>query len=133
VGVVGYGRSGLPLTTRLYMNNVYVYPNNRADIGRLPFTFWADLYMEYNLSIAGKYQVQVNLNVYNATNTKTWQAQDTSPNRTAVRLTDAEIMSTTYDWQAALDTGTYDDDPRFNQFTSKFGRWSARLGVRFSF
>ncbi|MCK4646726.1 MAG: TonB-dependent receptor [Candidatus Aminicenantes bacterium] len=133
VGVVGYGRSGLPLTTRLYMNNVYVYPNNRADIGRLPFTFWSDLYMEYNLRIAGKYQMQVNLNIYNVTNTSTWQAQDTSQNRIALSLTDEQIMSTTYDWKAALATGTYDDDPRFGQFTSKLGRWSARLGVRFSF
>lgn len=133
VGVVGYGRSGLPLTTRLYMNNVTVYPNNRADLGRLPFTFWADLYVEYNLRIADKYNVQVNLNVYNATNTSTWQYKDTSQNRTAISLTDAEIMSTNYDWEAALATGNYDDDPRFNQFTDKYGRWSARFGIRFSF
>lgn len=133
VGLVGYGRSGLPLTTRLYMNNVYVYPDNRADLGRLPFTFWADLYMEYNLRIAGKYNVQINLNIYNATNTSTWQAQDTSPNRQTVRLTDEEIMSTTFDWKAALATGKYDDDPLFGQFTSKYSRWSARLGIRFSF
>ena len=37
MGLVGYGRSGLPLTTRLGLNNVDVYPNNRADLGRLPF------------------------------------------------------------------------------------------------
>lgn len=131
VGLVGYGRSGIPLTTRLYMNNVYVYPNNRADIGRLPFTFWADLYAEYNLRIAGKYNVQVNLNVYNATNTSTWQSKDTSPNRISIHLTDEEIMSTTYNWQG--DIASHDPDPLYDQFISKFGRWSARLGIRFSF
>jgi hypothetical protein len=133
VGFVGYGRSGIPLTTRLYMNNVIVYPNNRADLGRLPFTFWGDLYVEYNLRIADKYNVQINLNVYNATNTSTWQAKDTSQNRTAIRLSDEEIMAKDFDWKAALATGDYDDDPRFGQFTSKYGRWSARLGLRFSF
>ncbi|MGB2845102.1 MAG: carboxypeptidase regulatory-like domain-containing protein [Candidatus Aminicenantaceae bacterium] len=133
VGLVGYGRSGLPLTTGVSMNNVNVYPNNRADIGRLPFTFWADLYMEYNLKIAGKYNMQVNLNIYNATNTSTWQAQDTTQNRSTIRVTDAEFLSETYDYRAELATGNYRDDPRFGEFTSKFGRWSARLGLRFSF
>jgi len=133
VGLVGYGRSGLPLTTGVSMNNVNVYPNNRADIGRLPFTIWADLYMEYNLKIAGKYNMQVNLNIYNATNTSTWQAQDTTQNRSTIRVSDAEFLSETYDYKAELATGAYRDDPRFGEFTSKFGRWSARLGLRFSF
>ncbi len=133
VGLVGYGRSGLPLTTNLYMNNVYVYPNNRADLGRLPFTFWADLYLEYNLRFANKYMVQFNLNVYNVTNTSTWQAKDTSPNRVSLRVTDEQIMSTTYDWEGELASGKYNDDPRYLQYTSKYGRWSARFGIRFSF
>jgi len=39
VGLTAYGRSGLPLSTRLNMNNRYIYPENRADLGRLPLLF----------------------------------------------------------------------------------------------
>jgi hypothetical protein len=133
VGTVLYGRSGQPLTTSVSINNVNIYPNNRADIGRLPFTFWGNLYLEYNLRLGGRYNVQVNLNIDNFTNTKTIQGQDTSPNRNTIRVTDDEVLSKSYDWQAALATGNYDDDPRFGLWTGRFGSWSARLGFRFSF
>ncbi|MCK7477080.1 MAG: hypothetical protein M0C28_05860 [Candidatus Moduliflexus flocculans] len=53
VGFVGYGRSGLPLSTKLYMNNRWMLINNRGDLGRLPFTFWSDLYLDYMLKIRG--------------------------------------------------------------------------------
>lgn len=131
VGIVGYGRSGLPLTTMLYMNNVYVYPNNRADLGRLPFTMWGNLYLEYNLKIADRYNLQINLNVDNFTNTKTWQAKDTSPNRTGIHATDAQILSKSFDWEPLI--ATHNPDPRYLKYTSRFGTWSARLGFRFSF
>ena len=131
VGVVGYGRSGLPLTTNLSLNNVPVYPNNRADIGRLPFTFWSNLYLEYNLKIADKYNFQVNLNIDNVTNTKTKQGQDTTPVRSTIRATDDEILSKNFDWQSQI--ATHSPDPRFGMWSSQFGRWSARLGFRFSF
>ena len=49
VGVVGYGRSGLPVTTKLHMNNRWMLVENRGDMGRLPFTFWADLYSGLHL------------------------------------------------------------------------------------
>ena len=50
VGVVGYGRSGLPETTTLSFNDMQVFPDGYFDTGeRIPFLFWADLYLEYNL------------------------------------------------------------------------------------
>ena len=133
VGTVLYGRSGQPLTTNLNINNVGIYPNNRADLGQLPFTFWGNLYLEYNLRLGGKYNLQVNLNIDNFTNTSTIQAQDTSPNRSTIRVTDEQILAKNYDWQAELATGNYDDDPRYGLWTGRFGSWSARLGFRFSF
>ncbi len=130
VGVVGFGRSGQPLTQGLSLNNVNVYPNNRADIGRLPFTAWADLFMEYSLRL-GTTSVNINLNIENVTNTKAWQAQDTTPNRDTMRATDDEILSKNFDWESKI--ADHNPDPRFGKFTSRFGTWRARLGFRFSF
>ena len=130
VGLVGFGRSGQPLTQGLALNNVNVYPENRASLGRLPFTFWADMYMEYNLKISN-YNLQFNLNIDNVTNTKTWQAKDTTPNRIGMHASDEEILSKNFDWRSQLPD--HDPDPRFGKYTTRFGTWTARLGVRFSF
>ncbi|MCJ7487895.1 MAG: carboxypeptidase regulatory-like domain-containing protein [Candidatus Aminicenantes bacterium] len=131
VGIVGYGRSGLPLTTNLSANNVGIYPNNRADLGTLPFTMWADLYAEYALRISGRYSVAINIQVNNVTNTKTWQAKNTTVNRIGMPISDAQILSETFDWQGALPS--YWPNEAFGMFTSQYGTWSTRIGARFSF
>jgi hypothetical protein len=131
VGVVGYGRSGFPLTTTLNMNNVAVYPNNRGDLGRLPFTVWADLYLEYALRISGKYTVAFNLQLNNVTNTKTWQSKSTGVNRVNLNFSDDQILTKTTDWQAQI--VNYWPNESFGMYTGQFGTWSARVGARFSF
>lgn len=134
IGLTAYGRSGLPLTTRLYMNNRYIYPENRADLGRLPFTFWADIYMEYALKFGGKYAAAVNLQINNFTNTKTIQSKITDLNRTAIWADDEEILDGTLaqnylDWVQT----SGNPHPAFGQWSTRFSSWSARLGFRFSF
>jgi hypothetical protein len=131
VGFVGYGRSGFPLTTNLNANNVGIYPNNRGDLGSLPFTMWADLFLEYTLRISGKYSVALNLQVNNVTNTKTWQTMNTTVNRTGMPISDDEILSKTFDWQGELPS--YWPNEAFGMYTSRFGTWSTRFGARFSF
>ncbi len=131
VGIVGYGRSGLPLTTQLAANNVTIYPNNRADLGTLPFTMWADLYLEYALRISGKYNVAINLQVNNVTNTKTWQSKNTTVNRTGMPISDDQILTGTSNWESRLPT--YWPNEAFGMYTGRFGTWSARMGARFSF
>jgi hypothetical protein len=135
VGVVGYGRSGLPVSTQLSVRNSYIYPNGYGDLGRLPFTVWGDIYVEYALKIAGKYNVSLNLQVNNFTNTKTWQAKSIAPNRTTMDISNDDFLSKTFDWQAALDTpgDPFWKNTVFNQFTSRYGTWTARFGARFSF
>ena len=130
VGVVGFGRSGLPLSTWLNANNTYIYPNGYGDLGRLPFTFWADLFVEYTLNL-GKNNLNFNIQVNNVTNTKTWSAMSINPNRTSMDISDDEILSTTFDWQGQV--ANYWPNAAFKKYTSQFGTWSARLGARFSF
>ena len=132
VGVVAYGRSGFPLTTILNFRDMGYYPNNRFDTGeRLPFTFWSDIYLEYNLRLGKKYSAQVNLTVFNFTNTKTAQSKYMWLNRNSIWAEDSEITTKTYDYKAQL--AEANPDPRFGKFSSYYGPWSARLGVRFSF
>jgi hypothetical protein len=131
VGFVGFGRSGLPLTTTVNIMDVDVYPNNRADLGRLPFTFWGNLYLEYNLRIAGKYNFQINLNIDNFTNTDQWQALDTRPAQMYMYATAEEILSKDFDWQSRIESSY--PNPAFMKYTTRFDRWWARIGFRFSF
>lgn len=132
IGAVAYGRSGFPLTTILILRDMGYYPNNRFDTGeRLPFTFWADLYLEYSLKLSKKYSAQVNLTISNFTNTKTAQSKFMWLNRTSIWADDAEIITKNYDYKAQLPAAS--PDPRFGMFSSYFGPWTARLGVKFSF
>jgi hypothetical protein len=130
IGLVAYGRSGLPLTTRLEADNAYVYPYNSFNLGRLPSTAWADLFLEYTLRF-GRTSASLNLQVNNITNTKTWQAKDTVPNRVTMPISDQEILSGSFDYRTRLPE--CDPNPAFLQFRRQFAPWSARLGARFSF
>ena len=134
VGVIGYGRSGLPQTTKLYMNNRWMLVNNRGDLGRLPFTFYANLFLDYSFKISGRYRGSVNLQIDNVTNTRTIQSTITSPNLDGIYASNEEILdgtlARTYE-QMIVDAG--DVNTAYRQWETRFGTWSARLGVKFSF
>jgi hypothetical protein len=139
VGFVGYGRSGLPRNTNLSFNDMQVFPDGYNDLNeRLPFTAWADLYLEYNLRIFNKYTVNLNATINNITNTKTIQGYYDRYNYNMLRMTDDELLAqkTNYkDWKSIVDQNVSGDklDPRYGMWTSLFGSWSWRMGARFSF
>lgn len=139
IGVVAYGRSGLPRTTNLSFNDMQIFPDGYFDTGkRTPFTAWADAYIEYNIKFGGKYTFNINATISNITNTKTIQSYYDRYNYTMLRLTDEELLAqkTNYvDWKTLVDQKITVDkvDPRFGMWTSRFGTWSWRLGARFSF
>ena len=134
VGVIGYGRTGLPLTTKLYMNNRWMLVNNRGDLGRLPFTFWADLYLDYTFRISDRYRASINLQINNVTNTKTIQSKILTPNLDGIYASDDEILDGTLarDYQQMIiDAG--DVNSAYGKWETRFSPWSARLGFKFSF
>lgn len=134
VGVVAYGRSGLPQTTRLWYGSKYIYPEGRGDLARLPFTFWADLYLDYSMKLGDKYRASINLQINNATNTRTIQSRVTDYNLDGFSGYDAEILDGSFaqNWReyTAVDDTVH---PAFNEWASRFAPWSARLGLKFSF
>ncbi len=134
VGVVAYGRSGLPVTTKLLYSSKYFYPEGRADLERMPFTFWADLFLEYSLRLGDKYRAAINLQVNNATSTSTIQNRIANYNLDGFSGYDDEIMSGEFaqNWrQYAADEN--DVHPAYNQWSTRFAPWSMRLGLKFSF
>jgi Carboxypeptidase regulatory-like domain/TonB-dependent Receptor Plug Domain len=135
VGVVAYGRGGLPRATSIPFNDVTVFPDGYFDTGkRTPFTLWADLYVEYNLRILKKYVVNLNVTINNATNTSTAQGYFDTPFMNMLRWTDAQVLAQTanyVDWHSEIAAHTV--DPRYGLVTGYFGSWSMRFGARFSF
>jgi len=131
VGVAAYGRSGFPRTTNISFNDMTVFAEGYGDLGRLPFTAWADVYLEYSLRIAKKYTVGLNVQLNNITDTDTIQAYNDRPNRTMMRATTAELLTKTYDWKSKL--AGYWPSESFGWWNSRFVPWTARIGARFSF
>ncbi len=135
VGVVGYGRGGTPRVTTIPFNDMTSYPDGYFDTGkRNPFVLWADLYVEYNLRIAKKYVVNLNVTVNNATNTSTATGYFDTPFIQMLRWSDAQILAQTtnyVDWHTEI--ATHEPDVRYGKVTGYFGSWSMRFGARFSF
>jgi len=134
VGVTAYGRSGLPLTTKLYYSGKYFYPDGRADLGRLPFTAWADLFVDYTFKLGGKYRASVNLQVNNVTNTGTVQNRIADYNLDGYSGYDDEILNGQFAANYKQYTADENDvNAGFMKWANKFAPWSARLGFKFSF
>jgi hypothetical protein len=136
VGTVAYARSGLPLTTKVLFNSKYFYPNGRADMGRLPFTLWADIYLDYTLKIAGKYRASINLQINNVTNTKTIQSVIMTYNRSTFSGNTyyKQILDWTFvDNYESIIQGLGIKHQMYGEWDSRFGTWSARAGFKFSF
>ena len=134
VGVVAYGRSGLPVTTKLLMNNRWMLVENRGDLGRLPFTFWGDLYLDYTFKLGDKYRASVNLQINNVTNTKTIQSKIYVPNLDGIYADDSEILDGTLaNTYKTMIEDADDVNTAFGKWETRFSPWSARLGLKFSF
>jgi len=155
LGITGYCRSGLQNSSKLWINNTYMYPFNYADLPRNPWTVWADLFAEYNFKIGGKYTLGINLQINNITNTKTIQRKFTDMNYGYLWMEDWEILrgdlannlmywlnnnppsavgyeyTDTRYYRLTLADGT--NVPVYNQWRNRFDTWSARIGFKFTF
>lgn len=139
VGVVAYGRSGLPKTTTLSFNDMASYPDGYFDTGeRTPFMAWADMYIEYTLRIAKKYSINLNATISNFTDTNTITGYSMQYNYTMLRMTDDELLGqkTNYkDWKVWMDEQITVNklNPVYGWWSARNGSWSWRAGARISF
>jgi hypothetical protein len=81
IGVTSFARSGNPMSSRLPFTNSYFYPDGYADLGRLPWTIWGDVFAEWAIKIGGKYTIALNAQINNIANTRTWQHYRYAMNR----------------------------------------------------
>jgi len=157
LGFAAYGRSGNPISTRLSFNNAYNYPYGYGDLGRLPFTAWADVYAEWAIKVGSRYTVAFNAQMSNVTNTKTWQNARYAPTRNSMAIpdelllngevvnpstTEVDALGRTYYWVDRM--AYYRPDITYIGYESaqampqkgyneRFGTWTLRFGARFSF
>jgi hypothetical protein len=130
MGTVINAMSGIPVTERWSILSSYPFemPFNRANLGRTPFLWFANLYAEYNLKL-GKTRLNFNVNVDNIFNIST--ATRYFEGRTLYQLQVTEDQLLSKDWE--LETSGYVPDPRFRKEYTFYPPISARLGIKFIF
>ena len=129
LGLTANAMSGTPISRQFQVNGADGYfPTGRFTDGRTPFLFYANAYAEYNLKIAGKYNLQLSVNVDNVFNTKTARMVWQTVNQDNPYLTDEEMLA---GWDySKLD---YYKDPRFLKEMLYYPPIQARFGVKFTF
>jgi len=128
VGLIANAYSGTPVTEEWIVDSDGYFPFNRGNMGRTPFVFFANAYLEYGLKLGGRAGLKFNLNVDNIFNARTAQRIYSTKYRYNISPGDAALISG--DWAPAPDEVL---DPRFGMPYSFMAPISGRLGVRFVF
>jgi hypothetical protein len=128
LGTVVNAMSGTPITEMWFVNGYLYMPYNRANLGRTPFLWFANLYAEYSLRF-GKTALSFNANVDNVFNVAT--ATSIFHRSTLYNLPVAESDILAKNWD--LESAGYVPDSRFKKAWGFYPPIAARLGVRFSF
>jgi len=128
IGTLINAMSGTPFTEYWTVEGDYM-PYSRGNLGRTPFLWFMNLYVEYSLRM-GKTSLAFNVNIDNIFNVSTvithW------PWRTLYNLTVTEDQILAKDWELDESVG-YVPDSRFQMSSAFYPPISGRLGVRFSF
>jgi hypothetical protein len=128
VGLVANAYSGTPVTEEWSVDTAGYYPYNRGNLGRTPFVFFANAYMEYAIRLGGRKAIKFNLNIDNLTDSRMAQRIFSTKYRYNISPGEAAIIST--DWMPAPDEVV---DPRFGMGYNFLAPISGRFGVRFEF
>ena len=120
--------SGTPVTEEWNVDTEGYYPYNRGNLGRTPFVFFANAYMEYAIRLGGRKAIKFSLNVDNLTDSHMAQRIFSTKYRYNISPGEAALIST--DWMPAPDEVV---DPRFGMGYNFLAPISGRFGVRFEF
>jgi hypothetical protein len=132
-GFYSYLMSGTPVSTMLSLNSMQgYYPVGRFDGGRTPLMMRTDLYAEYNLSLGGRYAIQLNANVSNLFSQEIAQRKYHYYNRQGIHLDDDELLAT-YDYKEEVAKAGVQLDPRYRMPNTYTDGIDIRLGVKFIF
>jgi hypothetical protein len=125
--------SGTPVSLMADINALQgYYPIGRFTHGRTPFLTRTDLYLEYNLTLGNRYNVQFNVNVSNLFNQRIVLSKFPYYNRQTVYLED-EVLLAGYDYKEEIEKAGVQLDPRFLMDIGHTNGIEVRLGVKFIF
>jgi len=128
IGLVANAYSGTPVTEEWNVDSEGYFPFNRGNLGRTPFIFFANAYLEYELKLGGRKGLRFSLNIDNVFNARTAQRVFATKYRYNISPGDAALL--TGNWEPPADAVL---DPRFGMSYSFMAPISGRLGVRFTF
>jgi len=128
VGAIINAMSGTPLTERWNVDTTGYFPYQRGEMGRTPFLWFANLYLEYNLKL-GNYALQLSANVDNVFNVDTSRFTDTLKYYDNISPGE-EVLLNNKNWEVPAGTAL---NGTFNQGTYFYPPITVRLGVKFIF
>jgi hypothetical protein len=141
VGAVINAMSGTPFTENWSVWNSYFYPYNRGystdpDTGdivqiRTPFLWFCNAYVEYNLRLADRYTIQLNINVDNLFDISTARNYDRYRTYRGLSVTEDQMLNKT--WNLTDPEVGHVEDSAYRMETSFYPPISLRLGVKFIF
>ena len=129
LGLVANAYSGTPVTEEWNVDSEGYFPYNRGNLGRTPFVFFTNLYVEYMVRLGAKSNLRFNLNIDNLFDAKT-ATRIYSPEIPLQHLPRRRGPSHR---RLGCRRPTRTLDPRFGMAYSFMAPISGRVGVRFSF
>jgi hypothetical protein len=133
VGLKAYAKTGTPTSTDFQLNNQQgFYPNGRGDMGRTPFLWQMDLYLEYNLKLGSKFNLNLNANVTNVTNNKIAQRIYNFISSQNIDLSNEEIVAG-FDVDDLMTEMGVPRDPQYGMEYFYTAPIAVRLGAKLSF
>ena len=139
-GAVVNAMSGTPFSETWYYWNTYIYPYNRGyymdDSGnlvqeRMPFLWFCNAYVEYNLRLADKFTIQLNVNVDNLFNVGTARYKGRYKTYYGLDVTEDMVLAAGWDLTTPDINYLKQDDYRLE--SNFYPPISLRLGVKFIF
>ena len=128
LGLVANAYSGTPVTEEWNVDSEGYFPYNRGNLGRTPFIFLTNLYVEYMVKLGAKSSLRFNLNIDNLFDANT--ATRIYSQRYQDNISPGDAVLLTGDWMPPADATL---DPRFGMAYSFMAPISGRVGVRLSF
>ena len=130
VGARAYVMTGLPYQKSFTLKGYPFFPEGWST-DRYPMERWLDLYLEYNIKVFDKFNVQFNANIDNVLQMDFVTSKQVGLTYRSAYATDAEFTSKALDWQALVTK--YIPHPVYGQDTGWFTpRRSTRLGMKIS-
>lgn len=129
VGTVINAMSGIPTSTHWNAIVAGLIPFNRNDMGRTPFLWFTNLYLEYGIKLGGSRRLSINLNIDNLFNIATAQRIYDVYNQGNAAVPESRLT------QGAWDINSYNPklDPRYKMQMDFYDPINARVGFKFVF